>query len=54
MTTDFGALIRSTMAKDPKGRPDSMAKFLGELRGISMFKMHARAAQQCAAEENAS
>lgn len=39
ISTDFGDLIRSTMAKDPKGRPESMAKLLGEFRTMQMFKV---------------
>ncbi|HVU86872.1 MAG TPA: serine/threonine-protein kinase [Pirellulales bacterium] len=54
ITSEFGALIRSTMAKDPKGRPDSMAKFLSEFRGISMFKRMPDPPASAPAEENAS
>ncbi|MBI2825717.1 MAG: serine/threonine protein kinase [Planctomycetia bacterium] len=39
ITSDFGDLIRATMAKDPKRRPESMAKFLAEFRTMQMFKV---------------
>jgi serine/threonine-protein kinase len=38
ITTEFGDLLRASMAKDPKLRPASMAKFLGEFRALQMFK----------------
>ena len=37
-STEFSELIRSTMAKDPSRRPESMAKFLSEFRVMPMFK----------------
>jgi serine/threonine protein kinase len=54
ITPEFGALIRSTMAKDRKGRPESMAQFLSEFRGISMFKKMPEPPTTAPAEENAS
>jgi eukaryotic-like serine/threonine-protein kinase len=54
VTPEFGALIRSTMAKDPNKRPDSMAKFLGEFRSIPMFKRMPEPPTSAPAEENAS
>jgi serine/threonine-protein kinase len=54
ITTEFGALIRSTMCKDPKGRPDSMAKLCGELNGTTMFRKTPEPPSAVNAEENAS
>jgi eukaryotic-like serine/threonine-protein kinase len=54
VTTEFGALIRSTMCKDPKGRPDSMAKLCGELNGTTMFRKMPEPPSAVNAEENAS
>jgi serine/threonine protein kinase len=53
-TTEFGDLIRSTMAKDPKHRPNSMAKFISEFRTMQMFKKMPEAPAGFVAEENAS
>ena len=54
ITPEFGALIRSTMTKDPKGRPESMGKFLSEFRSLSMFKKPPAPPDGAATEENAS
>jgi len=54
ITTEFGDLIRSTMAKDPKSRPESMGKVLGEFRTMQMFKKPPAPPASVAAEENAS
>jgi serine/threonine protein kinase len=38
VTNEFADLIKSTLAKDPAGRPASMDDFLAELRAINVFK----------------
>ena len=39
ITSQFGELIRATMAKVPDKRPTSMTAFLSELRVTPMFKV---------------
>ena len=39
VTTEFSQLIKRTLAKDPKARPESMAAFLEEMRGKSIFRV---------------
>jgi serine/threonine protein kinase len=54
LTSEFGDLIRATMAKNPKSRPETMGKFLNEFRTMQMFKRPPAAPASVAAEENAS
>lgn len=54
ITPAFSELIRTTMSKDPKGRPDSMSKFLGEYRGLQLFKKPPSPPGEQQAEQNAS
>ncbi len=39
VSDEFAALAKSMLAKDPDQRPDSMADFLREMRGIPLFKV---------------
>jgi serine/threonine protein kinase len=39
VTTEFSQLIKRTLAKDPKARPESVAAFLEEMRGKSIFRV---------------
>ena len=54
ITTEFGDLIRATMAKNPKSRPNSMSQFLSEYRGLQIFKKPPAPPATAATEENAS
>ena len=38
VTPEFTRLVQRTMAKTPEGRPESMDKFLAELRTMRMFR----------------
>ncbi len=38
VTPQFAQLVRSMLAKNPKGRPDAMAQFLKDFKAIRMFK----------------
>jgi eukaryotic-like serine/threonine-protein kinase len=51
VTSEFGALIRRTMAKKPASRPDSIADFYTEMKRIRIFcKMPTFTAREGAAE----
>ncbi|MGE3809831.1 MAG: serine/threonine-protein kinase, partial [Gemmataceae bacterium] len=39
VTDDFAQLARRLLAKRPEERPDSMADFLRELRGVPLYKV---------------
>jgi serine/threonine protein kinase len=39
VSDEFAQLAKSMLAKDPAERPDSMADFLREMRGIPLFKV---------------
>jgi len=44
----FADLVRRTLAKKPEDRPNSMADFLGELRGTPVYKVRPVATRQAA------
>jgi len=46
VTDDFCQLVRRTLAKKPEERPPSMADFLGEMRGVQVFKVPPAAVKQ--------
>jgi serine/threonine protein kinase len=50
ITDDFAQLLRRTLAKSPDERPQTMADFLAEMRGMQVFKVRPSAERQQARE----
>jgi serine/threonine protein kinase len=51
LTPEFSQLIRRTLSKKRENRPDSTKEFLGELRGIRIFKRDMQPPEQEITEE---